>query len=106
MSRLARFTQLTCGCSARVRSGGWAEQSLRDRGWQDGRDDDHGDEHRELGITTMSAMDTAMKGTSHQLGRMNSADSARTVPRSVTNVALMICLPIVVEFRPVSTSTA
>jgi len=37
---------------------------------------------------------------------MKSSDSARAVPRSVTNVAAMIVLPISVFVSPVSTSTA
>lgn len=57
-------------------------------------------------MTAINATETAANGISHQLGWMNSTLSAATVPRSVTNVALMISLPMRVAFSPVSTSTA
>ena len=57
-------------------------------------------------MPTISSTETPTNGIVQRLGRRNSTDSAAAVPRSVTNVADMISLPIPVWFSPVSTTTA
>ena len=54
----------------------------------------------------IDAAETPMNSARYGVGWMNNTDSATAVPRSVTNVAAMMILPIPVSVSPVSTNTA
>jgi len=59
-----------------------------------------------FGSTTMSPTDTTRNTGNQTVGLIKISESAITVHMSVTKHALMISLPILTVFSPVSTSTA
>jgi len=58
------------------------------------------------GVTAMTPIEITANHTVLMLGEINRSERPSAVPKSVTNVAAMMILPISVLVSPVSTSTA